>query len=73
MCLTESRNWINIACSCLKHRKLLKGRWREKEKNSKNKNPSGNEDFHSPIWFLLRYKSQDTEANNSHEGNLKVL
>lgn len=44
-----------------------------KQKNSKNKNPSGNKDFHSPIWFLLRFESQDTEANNSHEGNSKVL
>lgn len=72
MCLTETRNWINIACSCLKHRKLLKADG-GKQKNSKNKNLSASKDFHSPIWFLLRYKSQDTEANNSHEGNLKVL
>lgn len=72
MCLTETRNWINIACSCLKHRKLLKGRWRESWK-SKNKIPSGNKDFHSSILFLLRYKSQDTEVSNSHEGNLRVL
>lgn len=34
----------------------------ESEK-SKNKIPSGNEDFHSSDWFLLGYKSWDTEEN----------
>lgn len=57
----------------LEAQKIAERQMEWKQKNSKNKNPSGNEDFHSPIWFLLRYKSQDTEANDSHEGNLKVL
>lgn len=30
MSFTETRNWINTACSCLKHRKY-KGRWMESE------------------------------------------
>lgn len=36
----------------------MDGEWK-----SKNKIPSGNEDFHSSDWFLLGAKSQDTEEN----------
>lgn len=36
----------------------MDGEWK-----SKNKVPSGNEDFHSSDWFLLGYKSWDTEEN----------
>lgn len=57
----------------LEAQKIAQRQMEGKQKNSKNKNPSGNKDFHSPIWFLLRFESQDTEANNSHEGNSKVL
>ena len=35
----------------------------DEEWKSKNKVPSGNEDFHSSDWFLLGYKSWDTEEN----------
>lgn len=57
----------------LEAQKIAQRQMEGKQKKSKNKNPSGNKNFHSPIWFLLRYKSPDTEANNSHEGNVKVL
>lgn len=58
MCFTETRNWINTACSCLKHGKLLKGRWKESE-NLKIKFPVEM----SSDWFLLEYESQDTVEN----------
>ena len=34
----------------------MDGEWK-----SKNKIPSGNEDFDSSYWFLLGYESQDTD------------
>lgn len=34
------------------------GEWK-----SKNKIPSGSEDFHSLDWMILGYESQDTEEN----------
>lgn len=72
MCLTETEigliflvhAWSTENCS-----KADGGR----AKISKNKIPGGNKDFHSSIWFLLRYKSQDTEVNNPQEGNSRIL
>ena len=44
----------------------MDGEWK-----SKNKIPSGNEDFHSSYWFLLGYESQDTEKT-LQAGHLRI-
>lgn len=39
---------------------------------SKNKIPSGNENFHSSDWFLLGYKSW-AQKKTLQAGNLRIL
>lgn len=44
----------------------------DEEQKSKNKIPSGNEDFHSSDWFLLGFKSW-TQKKTLQAGHLRIF